>query len=95
MKRVITAVSLFVFLLASGNALADCRCVCMNGEVRAICSSSLDLEPICPPRICPITTPSIEPIQTPRVPPIGTSNCVQKHVYNEYTRRYEWKEVCY
>ena len=82
-------------LLASGVAMADCRCVCMNGDVRAVCSSSLDVEPICPPRICPITPLSVEPLQQPRVPPIGTSNCVQKQVYNEYTRMYEWKEVCY
>jgi hypothetical protein len=75
--------------------LADCKCVCMNGEVRAICSSTLDIEPICPPRICPIVPPSIAPIRMPRIAPIGTTRCVQKQVYNEYTMRYEWKEVCY
>ena len=94
MKRVIFAVVVIAGLAAS-NAFADCSCVCINGEVRAVCSSSLDIEPICPPRICPITPPSIPPIQTPRIPPIGTTNCVQKQVYNEYTRQYEWKEVCY
>jgi hypothetical protein len=95
MKRVIAVASLLAGLFASFSALADCRCVCMNGDVQAVCSSSLDIEPICPPRVCPITPPSVEPIQQPRVPPIGTSNCVQRQVYNEYTRRYEWKEVCY
>ncbi|HFD33437.1 MAG TPA: hypothetical protein ENJ28_12115 [Gammaproteobacteria bacterium] len=82
-------------LLSVGSVSASCRCVCMNGEVRAICSSTLDIEPICPPRTCPITPPSVEPIQRPRVPPVGTSRCVQKQIYNEYTHRYEWKEVCY
>lgn len=96
MKQVIAIIFLLVNLSVATNvALADCQCVCMNGEVRAICSNSLDIEPICPPRVCPITPPSVEPIQIPRVPPIGTTSCVQKQVYNEYTRRYEWKEVCY
>jgi hypothetical protein len=82
-------------ILSTYAANAACRCVCMNGEVRAVCSSTLDIEPICSPRVCPIVTPSIEPIQRPRVPPVGTSNCVQKQIYSERTRRYEWKEVCY
>ncbi len=87
--------SVFALVLASSNASASCQCVCMNGEVRAICTSTLDIEPICSPRLCPQTPPSIEPIQRPRIPPIGTSKCVQKQIYNEYTRRYEWREVCY
>lgn len=95
MKQVTIVFALLVGLFMSENVLADCRCVCINGEVQAICSSSLDITPICPPKICPITPPSVTPIQPPRVPPIGTSNCVQKQVYNEYTRRYEWKEVYY
>ena len=83
---------LFLFFSA---VYAACECVCINGEVRALCTSTLDIEPICPPRICPITPPSIQPIQAPRVPPIGTTTCNQQQVYNEYTRRYEWQEVCY
>jgi len=82
-------------LFNTGFVLAECSCVCVQGEVRALCTSSLDIEPICPPRVCPITPPSIEPIQRPSVPPIGTSRCVQKQVYNEYTGKYEWREVCY
>jgi len=77
------------------NAYAKCECVCINGEVQALCTSTLDLEPICPPRVCPITPPSVQPIQTPRVPPIGTTTCSQQQVYNEYTYEYEWQEVCY
>jgi len=95
MKKLLALFSaLFVFALAT-YADASCQCVCMDGQVRAVCSSTLDIEPICSPRICPMTTPSIEPIQRPRVPPLGTSKCVQKQIYNEDTRRYEWKEVCY
>jgi hypothetical protein len=95
MKRILVLSVWLVGLLTAGAISADCRCVCMNGEVQAVCSSTLDIEPICSPRVCPITPPSVEPIQRPRVPPIGTSNCVQRQVYNEYSRRYEWKEVCY
>jgi len=73
---------------------ASCHCACVNGQVRAICSSSIDLKPICAPRICPIKTPSIRPIQTPMVPPIGTSNCRKEQVYNDNTRRYEWRTIC-
>ena len=95
MRTIMKKLILLSFVLLPLQAMADCRCVCMEGEVRAVCSSTLDIEPICPPRICPITPPSVQPIQQPRVPPIGTKTCTQKQVHNEYTRRYEWKEVCY
>lgn len=95
MKRMLVLMAGIGVLLATGVVNADCRCVCMNGSVQAVCSSTLDVEPVCSPRVCPITSPSVEPIQRPRVPPVGTTNCVQRQVYNEYTRQYEWKEVCY
>ena len=74
---------------------AACRCACVNGEVVPLCSNSLDLPPICPPRICPIVPPAITPIQPLRIPPIGTSECRPKQVLNPWTNRYEWKEICY
>jgi hypothetical protein len=76
-------------------AVADCECKCVDGQVKAVCSSSIDLEPICGPRVCPITPPSVTPIQRPVVPPIGTDTCQQRQVYNEYTHQYEWKEICH
>ena len=54
-------------------AFANCVCRCVNGSVQALCSSSIDLPPICAPQICPITPPSIAPIQAPSIPPIGTT----------------------
>jgi len=86
---------LFILLLIPSWALADCQCVCMNGQVQALCTSTLDIKPICSSRICPLQAPSIKPIQTPSIPPIGTNSCSQQQVYNEYTKRYEWKNVCY
>ena len=74
-------------------ARAACECRCIDGEVRALCSSTLDLDPVCAPRICPPVPPSIAPIQAPRIPPIGTTSCRQ--VQMEVPRgRYEWREVC-
>jgi hypothetical protein len=94
MKR---AVSLLAGLIAVGITLpvsAACVCRCVNGEVRPICSSSIDLEPICAPRVCPIVPPSVEPINRPRVPPVGTQNCRMVQVLNPRTAQYEWRQVC-
>ncbi len=96
MKSLFIAIALlYVMILAPSTTSAECRCVCIEGEVQAICSSTLDIAPICSPRICPITPPSVEPIQPPSIPPLGTTNCVQRQVYNEETAQYEWQEVCY
>jgi len=95
MKLGILFVISVMIILAASFAGADCKCLCINGEVQAVCSSSLDLQPLCPPRICPLTPPSIEPLKLPSLPPLGTSKCVQQQVYNERTGRYEWREVCY
>lgn len=95
MKRILLISSLTFLFIYAGPGHSACECACVNGEVVALCESSIDLEPICSPRICPITPPSIRPIERPRVPPIGTSDCRNEQVYNEYTNRYEWKEVCY
>ena len=85
---------LVLVCLWSGIASADCVCRCVNGQVQALCRSSLDIQPICAPQVCQVVPPSIEPIATPRVPPIGTSSCRQVQVQNPVTRQYEWKEVC-
>jgi hypothetical protein len=90
MKKVILA-AMILFPL---NSFASCQCVCVEGQVQAICSNTLDVRPICAPRVCPIPPPSIQPIQQPRVTPVGTKSCTQKQVYNEESRRYEWKEIC-
>lgn len=94
MKQTLLVPILVLLAGWSSGALAGCQCVCMDGEVRAICSSSLDIQPICMPRVCPIAPPSVEPVQMPRVAPVGTKSCTQKQIYNEQTGRYEWKEVC-
>jgi hypothetical protein len=75
-------------------ALATCVCRCVDGEMVPICTSSLDLPPICPPTICPIVAPSIQPVEPPVVPPIGTTRCEQKQVWSDVQQRYVWREIC-
>lgn len=79
----------------SGDAQTGCECKCVAGEVKALCSSAIDLRPVCAPRVCPIVPPALQPLPTQRLPPLGTRGCTQKQVYNERTFQYEWQEVCY
>lgn len=48
--RAATALAVVAVAL-SFEAQAECVCRCVNGEVRALCSSSLDIRPICAPTI--------------------------------------------
>ena len=89
------ALSLLTLLIISNMANANCVCSCVNGQNIPICSNSIDLRPVCPPKVCPIAQPSVTPINTPTIPPMGTSHCKQQQVYNNFTRRYEWKQLCY
>ena len=82
-------------------ANAHCVCRCVNGSVQPICSSEVDLPPICAPIICPIVPPSVTqmqpsvtPMQPAIVPPIGTSFCSLQQVPSPYTNQYEWRRVC-
>lgn len=86
---------LFLALVAlSWPAQANCVCRCVNGEVRALCTSTLDIQPICSPAICPIVPPSIAPIQGPMIPPLGTQGCRQVQVLNPTTGQYQWRTIC-
>lgn len=93
-RNLFAAAMLAGVALSPGDALAACQCRCVNGEMRPICSNSIEIPPICPPTICPIVPPSIAPITTPRVPPVGTQTCRQVQILNPATGRYEWREVC-
>ena len=82
------------FLIAT-TAEAACNCVCVNGLNRPLCSSISDIKPVCPPRVCPQAPQSISPIDTPQLrPPTGTQSCASDYIYNRYTQRYEWRQVC-
>jgi len=90
MKLLISLYLLIFSTLSYGN----CVCRCVNGEMTPLCSSSIDLPPICPPTICPIVPPSVQPINPPVVPPIGTSRCEYQQVINPRTGYYEWRNIC-
>ncbi len=34
-----------------------CECTCVHGQYRAVCTSNMDIPPICPPAACPLTPP--------------------------------------
>ncbi len=78
----------------ASDAFAGCICRCVNGAMQGICSSSIDIPPICAPTVCPIVPPSITPIQPPTIPPIGTTSCAPVQVLNPRTNQYEWRRVC-
>lgn len=77
-----------------GAVSASCTCTCINGSVQAVCTSTMDLPPLCAPRICPLTPPSLQPLSPPTLPPLGTQSCEMKQVWNPRTNQYEWKQVC-
>jgi hypothetical protein len=79
-------------LVSQANAACVCRCV--DGEMKPLCQSSIDLPPICPPTLCPIVPPRLAPLDPPRLPPLGTTECRQEQVFNPITKQYEWKRVC-
>lgn len=80
-------------LLATA-AQAECSCQCVNGVVRQLCRSPLDMPAICAPQLCPLVPPSIQPIQMPQLPPLGTQACRQVQVLDPFTRQYRWQTVC-
>jgi hypothetical protein len=92
MGRLILTVAFGVFLTAGAEAPCVCRCV--DGQMQPLCSSSIDLPPICPMTTCALTPPSIAPIQPAQLPPLGTSQCSQRQVLNPATRQYEWRSIC-
>lgn len=82
--------SIFTF----SKAYSSCICKCVNGQNIPICSNTMELAPICPPKICPLRSPSIKPTENLIIPPIGTQNCSKEQVFNSFTARYEWKNLC-
>ncbi len=78
----------------SAHAHASCVCRCVEGHMRALCSTTLDIPPICPATICVIPPPAIAPLKPARIPPLGTFQCEQRQVLNPATQQYEWHQVC-
>ena len=79
---------------ASAPGRAACACVCVDGLNRPLCSEVTDIEPQCPPRVCPDAPRSTPPLDPGQLPPTGTRNCTMEYLYNRYAQRYEWRQVC-
>ena len=90
---ILVTVLSFVFLINS--AWSYCTCVCINGENQAVCSNStFDIPPICPPKLCSIAPSEVQPLQPDTIDPSGEQDCRIEEVYDLYTERYVWQEVC-
>jgi hypothetical protein len=91
-QRIVLAI--IIVLALAAQAKASCVCRCVDGSVHALCSSAVDIAPICPMIPCGIPPAAIAPIKPPRVPPVGTFQCQQQQVQNPVTLQYEWHRVC-
>lgn len=92
-----TMIAMIVISLAFGyynTANATCVCRCIDGQNQPICENTIDLRPVCPPKICPLRSPSVKPVSPPSLRPLGTSFCGMKQIFNPHTHRYEWRKVC-
>lgn len=95
--------AVLVLISLSSGASAACRYVWVDSDhnvatpavQKQICDSNIDLPAIRTPSIRPIQRPQIKPIQPIGIPPIGTTRCRMESVYNQNTRRWENKRVCY
>ncbi len=79
----------------AGVAAADYVCQCVNGELAAIASGNVSVEPVCAPRTCPAPTSSL-----PMAPNLqassksGGSDCAPAQVMDTISGKYEWKVLC-
>lgn len=89
-----TKLTILAAVLLSTLAHAECVCRCVDGVVRPLCTSALDLPPLCGPQSCPLLPQSLAPLQVPQIPPMGTHSCQQVKVLNPSTGRYEWSAIC-
>jgi len=73
-------------------AFASCDCRCIDGQAQAVCSSSLEVPPLCSGQSCPVS-PSMTPV-APLGGAVGDSICDTVQVFNPRTRRYESRQAC-
>lgn len=93
--KVLAAVTAFVaaaFLPSTADA--ECECRCMGGQNRPLCTSTMEIPPICAPTVCPIQPPALQPLMAPSLPPLGTVSCSMRQVYNPAARQYQWESIC-
>jgi hypothetical protein len=75
-------------------AHADCTCMCLNGQVRAVCENKLDKKPFCPKETCPYAPPLIPQKGSPKLSPTEGKTCQQFQVYDPNYKQYVWRMAC-
>ena len=60
MKTILAVATFLIIFLSSNSAFSDCYCTCMDGKNQPICDSTIEIRPICSPKVCPIENISID-----------------------------------
>lgn len=92
-----TALAAVLFSLAfTSTAFADCRCLCINGELAAICTGNVSVQPTCAPRVCPAVGGSVTMVQNRQASAQGGSGsgCAPRQVLDPVSGKYEWQVLC-
>jgi hypothetical protein len=89
------AAVLFSFAF-TGTAVADCVCQCVNGELAAICTGNVSVQPTCAPRLCPAVGGSVSMAQNRQASAQGASGsgCAPRQVLDPVSGKYEWQVLC-
>jgi hypothetical protein len=81
-----------ILMALANSAQAACVCRCVDGQMQPICSSTLDIAPMCM-GICGAPPPSIAPIAPLGLPPLGTTDCRMAQVCSPFAGC-RWQRVC-
>lgn len=89
------AAALFSFSFPA-TAVADCVCQCVNGELAAICTGNVNVQPSCAPRSCPAPTANLSIARNQTVSSRGGSGsgCAPRQVLDPISGKYEWQVLC-
>ena len=92
---IIRAILTAALMTVAGVAAADCVCQCVNGELAAICTGTIAVEPACAPRSCPAPASNLSMPQNLQVSARGGgSDCAPVQVMDPISGKYEWKVLC-
>jgi hypothetical protein len=96
MRNIIKAILTAALMTFAGVAAADYVCQCVNGELAAIYSGNVSVEPVCAPRSCPAPTASSSTARSLQVSTQGGggSDCAPRQVMDPISGKYEWKVLC-
>jgi len=92
----LVAAAIFFFAFPRTSAAApDYVCQCVNGELAAIVSGNIAVNPVCAPRTCPAPTSSLPAARSLQASAkSGGSDCAPQQVMDLVSGQYEWKVLC-